>query len=832
MRARAIFYQFPAWNSLTLRVTLGVLIVALAGIWSLFLYAGHSLRLDMQRELGAQQASMAAYVASTVQRELDRRLDALHQLTPALSPQLPLGTDTLARELARLPVFQSMFNGGSAVLALAGSPLAQYGTALDHAPLDTAEIGALVQAARAGQTDIVYVSPHQRIVLGAPLHGPNGDVQALLLGVIALERPHFLELMANASYGQAGAYLLYSLAQQQVITASTVHDMPMALAHAPVGTSLVQAPDGREHLVTVRALERAPWQVAVALPASEAFAPASAQQRRLVLATLVLTAVVVVVCMVWIRYLLAPLLHTTRAIATRTETNALDSALATTGQHETDQLVQAFNRLLGWLRARNDALLESMQLNQDTLDSVGVHIAVLDAQGRVVRINAPWQRFANTVAAQAAAAPGQAWSHLFTGFAAQGEGDTAQALHDGVASVLAGTAQRYTVEGQWTDALGQAVWFHASITPLGQGRAGAVVACTDVSERRRAQGQLLKLSQVAHQAPLSVVITDLGGNIEYTNPYFSEKTQYSADEVLGKNPRILQSGQTPALVYEDLWTTLRARRVWRGELHNRKKDGALFVERAIIAPVLNVASEVTHYVALKEDVTEERVAEKNRLALTLQVEALSRRLVHSQEEIRQRFSQELHDRTSPNLAALRINLDIIAQALGQHATAPLPELVDRIEDTRALIEDTNASIREICAGLHPAAIERGGLLGVIRSYAQQFAKRTGMVVEVQCPHAEQPLPPDLELALFRTVQEALTNCAKHARARQVDVRLQFDRSPILLSICDDGVGFVVPEGQPLQGLGLINMREAVEFAGGHLRIESQPGSGTQIYIAI
>lgn len=226
----------------------------------------------------------------------------------------------------------------------------------------------------------------------------------------------------------------------------------------------------------------------------------------------------------------------------------------------------------------------------------------------------------------------------------------------------------------------------------------------------------------------------------------------------------------------------------------------------------------------------------DRLALSQRVDELSRRLVRTQEETRQRFSQELHDRTSPNLAALRINLDIIANTVhGAHphnGSAPGNDLTDRIEDTRALIEDTNASIREICAGLHPAAIERGGILGVIQSHALQFAKRTGIQTQVHCRHHEIALQPDLELALFRVFQEALTNCAKHANATSVVVRLQLDGRPIFLAISDNGNGFDTHDTTQRRGLGLISMRETVELAGGQLRVVSQPGRGTQVYVEI
>ncbi len=132
----------------------------------------------------------------------------------------------------------------------------------------------------------------------------------------------------------------------------------------------------------------------------------------------------------------------------------------------------------------------------------------------------------------------------------------------------------------------------------------------DISAHRRAEGDLRKLFQAIEQSPVSVVITDRDGRIEYVNPKFTEATGYTYAEVNGKNPRILKSGLTAASTYADLWTTISAGKVWTGELQNRKKSGDLFWELASIAPVRDVRGKVTHYVAVKEDITERKATEE------------------------------------------------------------------------------------------------------------------------------------------------------------------------------------------------------------------------------
>ncbi|MEI6034848.1 MAG: CHASE domain-containing protein [Verrucomicrobiae bacterium] len=128
----------------------------------------------------------------------------------------------------------------------------------------------------------------------------------------------------------------------------------------------------------------------------------------------------------------------------------------------------------------------------------------------------------------------------------------------------------------------------------------------DITERKRAEESVLKISTAMEQSPISIVITDIEGAIEYVNPKFTQVTGYTMSEVKGKNPRILNSGAPPAHGYKELWKTILSGEVWRGVFHNRKKNGELFWEQASISPIKNAKGVVTGFVALKEDLTESR----------------------------------------------------------------------------------------------------------------------------------------------------------------------------------------------------------------------------------
>ena len=126
------------------------------------------------------------------------------------------------------------------------------------------------------------------------------------------------------------------------------------------------------------------------------------------------------------------------------------------------------------------------------------------------------------------------------------------------------------------------------------------------ADMTRLANSLRTISRATEQSPASVVITDTQGAIEYVNPKFTETTGYSMEEVHGRNPRILKSGETNEETYRDLWATITAGREWRGEFHNRKKSGDVFWEAASISPVRSADGRITHYVAVKEDITERK----------------------------------------------------------------------------------------------------------------------------------------------------------------------------------------------------------------------------------
>lgn len=208
----------------------------------------------------------------------------------------------------------------------------------------------------------------------------------------------------------------------------------------------------------------------------------------------------------------------------------------------------------------------------------------------------------------------------------------------------------------------------------------------------------------------------------------------------------------------------------------------------------------------------------------------------AQEEERQRIAQELHDGVGPALASLNIRLRTVRKLLERDHHPTAEEIEELADLTQASIQD----IRRLIHDLRPTALDELGLVPALREYVSRYREEQGLEVAltlpalspVEGPEGNERLPAPLETALFRIVQEALANVAKHAQARQVEVAMTRDRGEVTLRIADDGQGFDPQAPRPGTHMGLWSMGERVEQLGGQFEIESAPGRGTKLMVTI
>lgn len=332
----------------------------------------------------------------------------------------------------------------------------------------------------------------------------------------------------------------------------------------------------------------------------------------------------------------------------------------------------------------------------------------------------------------------------------------------------------------------------------------------NITERLRAEQQLRQLSLAVEQSPASIVITDTHANIEYINPRFSQVTGYSLEEAIGKNPRILKSDQTPAETYRQLWQALTAGKEWRGEFINRRKDGELYTESAIISPITNPQGNITHYLAVKEDITELKELQKRDLELA----AL---------EERQRLARDLHDAVSQTLFSARLTAEML---LRQKQSIGLDTLWTHIDHLTRLVVSALGEMRILLLELRPEGLQNTDLPILFAHLTDALGPRTEAPIYCDI-RGEKKLPLDVKIALYRIAQEALNNIIKHARATEIFLHLELEETGVRLCIEDNGRGFD-PQSPGGGQLGLGIMRERAEEIGATLEIASQAKKGTRV----
>jgi len=225
------------------------------------------------------------------------------------------------------------------------------------------------------------------------------------------------------------------------------------------------------------------------------------------------------------------------------------------------------------------------------------------------------------------------------------------------------------------------------------------------------------------------------------------------------------------------------------------------------------------------DITERKQAEE-------QLRNLSTRLESVREEEKKKIARDLHDETTQRLTSLTAYLEAAVETLPTEA-----------DEARALLRKAQALCVNIFDELHrlinelrPSSLDGFGLMAAIHSLVDSHLKTAGVNVNFKTIGKARRLPPSLEIALFRVIQEALNNIARHAHANTADVSVQYRKNGIKVSIKDDGIGFNFQEATSskdgLRGLGLLGMRERVELMNGSLFIKSSPGHGTEITMEV
>ena len=369
----------------------------------------------------------------------------------------------------------------------------------------------------------------------------------------------------------------------------------------------------------------------------------------------------------------------------------------------------------------------------------------------------------------------------------------------------------------------------------------AGIAIENVNTRE----QLRKLSTAVDQSPAATVITDLKGDITYVNPRFTDVTGYSLTEAIGKNPRILKSGRTPPEVYQDLWQTIAAGQEWKGEFLNRKRNGGLFWEKASITAIRDEQGTVSAYLAVKEDITEQKFAQQALLRAKEEAESATRMksafLANMSHEIRTPMNAilgftELLLRDDSLSVQQRHYLTTVSRS-GEHLLELLNDVLEtsKIEAGQMRINSAPFDIRL--------------MLDYLDSMFRQKIEDKSLVFSVDADRLEYGHFVADQQKLRQIVINLLGNALKFTQAGRIDLRVWTEPCSggeptecyLFFEVADTGIGIAAAEQESIfqvfsqtregaqiggTGLGLSISRSLARMMGGDIVVESEPGKGS------
>ncbi len=394
---------------------------------------------------------------------------------------------------------------------------------------------------------------------------------------------------------------------------------------------------------------------------------------------------------------------------------------------------------------------------------------------------------------------------------------------------------------------GSIIYVEVAAAPISyQGRTAIQVIVRDISKRYQTEEQIRILLRAVEQSPNSIVITDTSGNIEYVNPKFSQLTGYSLDEALGKNPRILKSGETSEEEYKKLWENITNGKEWHGEFHNKKKDGELYWESASITPIRDSKNNITHYLATKEDITTKKLMTKELIEAKEKAEESDR--------LKSQFlAQMSHE--------IRTPLNIILS----YSSLLKDELGDNIADVYSPIFNSIDSagkrlLRTINLILNMAAVQTGNLKPrlikinlneIIENLVFEFknsAELKNISLNFNSTDSNLNIVTD-DYIITEILQNIIDNAVKYTNKGGVEIKTYNRDDNVNIVVKDSGIG-ISKEYLPKlfnafsqeemgysrkfegNGLGLALVKNYCDLIGAKINVESKKGIGTTFIITL
>ena len=380
---------------------------------------------------------------------------------------------------------------------------------------------------------------------------------------------------------------------------------------------------------------------------------------------------------------------------------------------------------------------------------------------------------------------------------------------------------------RWMLGRGKTVAWTAEGQPL-----RVIGTLTDITERKLAEEALQesesKYHGIVETAGAGVASVDLLGNLTFVNNTFIEMMGYTGEELASK-PFLNFIHPADRKQIQDKFLTGLEKPEDRPDLEFRAlhKNGNYLWLYSSPTPLI-VEGKLIGFTAIATDITDRKNTESKLLATHDQLRNLTARLQISREDERKNIAVEIHDDLGQSMTALQIDLSWLIKRMPYDQK----ELLEKAESMLRLVKVTDEKVREIATELRPPLLDDLGFVTAAQSYLSEFEEKTGIKCDFFSEPGEIILDANVSIALYRVLQGALTNTAKHAKATRIKISLVEQTDGLYMKISDNGRGITEKEIASRKSIGIIGMRERIAFFGGSLQIEGRPGKGTMVMVKI
>ena len=619
--------------AIKMSMVMSLLVVGILTLVAIFAF------LYLEKEFMATTSSQQYSMVEVIADEIDSKILTTQRQIVALSSTL--ASDDL-RDLNQADRFLKMqpdeletFDSGIFLLSGSGKLLAAYPAAQELIGKDYSYRDYFRKTVFTGKPTISepFLSTrkhrHPVITFTAPILDSSGRLLGMLCGSLDLMKPNYLGKLAGSRLGEHGYLYLYNQHRsilvhpdQKRILKQDVPPGTNRLFDAAIkgfeGTGETVSSKGIPLISSFKKLNSTGWILAANYPQFEAYAPLRKAKWYILIALAGTLCCTLLVTRLFMRHLTAPLNTFIRHIKENTGKEKEPEPLQIVSSDEIGTLAEVFNQMMQEVHRQKEAALTHEAFSENLLKNLSVATFVIDGERRIVAWNYACEELTGIPASEMLGTD-TPWKAFYPGkrpvLADMVIDDSLGELSTIYSSCIRtqSATEGLHAEGWYPALNGKArfICFDAApIRDLNGKVVAAIETLRDITERKLAEDSLVKLSLALEQMPVTVLITDREGIIEYVNPNFTKVTGYEADEVIGQKPSMVKSNGHPPEFIRELWDTILSGDTWRGELHNQKKNGDFYWESTSISPLKGSDGKIGHFVAVKEDITERKWAEE------------------------------------------------------------------------------------------------------------------------------------------------------------------------------------------------------------------------------